>query len=508
MKSGTLRHDLPTRASQPAQSARPVTLTAAERTSLVACVSAAMIAYLFPYPVTKILLGTGLAVLFLALSLRHFYIAIALFVFFLPLQELLPGSFFVRGLNTQTMFVVSLCALSVLGRHTRSDGPDRAVKNVIAMPLWALVATILLSALHSSLTAGVPFEDSLQSVKNAFIYAVPSFLTFSRIREDRQKAFVLMFILVAATLTAADSVRAVVAREGLGLVGLRYRATSIISGQPNLWGGFLAMYAFFFISAILYAPISRMMRALTYGALGIVLVNLVYTQSRGAWLAFGITGLLVTSVKARRMLVPLMVLGVALYLWNPTFAVDRFQSGFRGEYDPALLLEADVETQEAASRIIQWRSFLPLMSQYGIVGAGFGRYARLYYEAGYDVKPRSAHATVIETGIEQGMLGLIFYFWLFGAAYRRASAVLKEAQSPVSRTLALGLVGATLCLLLLDVTGVRSRDGKVMAFYWILAGMTLNIPLKGDRARKPRALLESEARSLASSRRAPRGGAR
>jgi hypothetical protein len=46
--------------------------------------------------------------------------------------------------------------------------------------------------------------------------------------------------------------------------------------------------------------------------------------------------------------------------------------------------------------------------------------------------------------------------------------------------LALGLAAATLCVLLLDLSGNRSRDPHVMVFYWILAGITLNIPLKRD----------------------------
>jgi hypothetical protein len=256
----------------------------------------------------------------------------------------------------------------------------------------------------------------------------------------------------------------------------------MITAQPNLWGGFLAMYAFLFISAIVYAPMSKRLRLLTYGALAIVLVNLVYTQSRGAWLAFGATSLLLAGLKARRLLVPVLVIAAASYLWTPEFAVSRMTSSIEDGYDPALLLNRDAEAQEAASRVIQWRSFVPLMKEHGLIGVGFGQYGRVYQAAGYDTKLRSAHATMIELGVEQGIFALIVYCWLFGATYRRASALFRDPEaSPIARTLALGLLGATVAVVLCDLSGTRSRDGSVMAFFWVLAGMTLNIPLKSER---------------------------
>jgi O-antigen ligase len=212
-----------------------------------------------------------------------------------------------------------------------------------------------------------------------------------------------------------------------------------------------------------------------------VLLNLIYTQSRGAWLAFGATALLVAGVKARRMIVPLVLIAGALYLWTPDFAVTRFSSSLEDGYDPALLMRKNVEEEEAASRVIQWRSFLPLMSEYGLIGVGFGQYGRVYKAEGYDTKARSAHATPIEIGVEQGIVALLVYFWLFAAVYWRASALLKDPDSsPTARVLALGLLGATVCVLLSDLSGARSRDGNVMAFYWVLAGLTLNIPLGAD----------------------------
>jgi hypothetical protein len=460
-------------------------LTSEERMALWSCFGAAMIAYLFPFPLTKVALGLGLAVLFGSLSLRHFYIAVALFAFFLPLQMLLPKvSFIIRGLNIETLFVLAFWILSRSG-DASANNAEIAPRNALAKPLGWMIAVTIVAALHTLATGGERFGNLFADVKNGFIYSAFLFFTFRRVRDDRQRAFVLLFILMASTLTAAESLKSVM-RSGWDLHPGRYRAVSMISGQPNLWGGFLAMYAFFFIAVIVQGRMTRTVKLLTYGALGVVLVNLIYTQSRGAWLAFGATSVIVAGMKARRMIVPLVLIAGALYLWTPEFAVDRMNQSIEDGYNPALLMKNDDEAQEAASRVIQWRSFGPLMLEYGLFGVGFGQYGRVYKAEGYDTKARSAHATPIEIGVEQGVVSLLVYFWLFLAAYRRSSALLKDPEaSPMARVLALGLLGATICVVLSDLSGVRSRDGNVMAYYWVLAGITLNIPLGSERRGAP-----------------------
>ena len=481
---GTIALPPPAVASAPPVEQQPAArgLSSEERSAILGCFGAALIAYLFPYPLTKYALGVGLALLFGSLSLRNFYIAVGLFAFFLPLQTLLPKvSFLIRGLNTETIFVLAFWMLYRQAGAAAGRQAAIAPRNVLGRPLVATIVLASAAALHTLATGRDSFGNLFADVKNVFIYSAFLVFTFYRVREDRQRVFVLLFLLLATTLTAAESIQSVL-RDGFELNPGRYRAGSMITPQPNLWGGFLAMYAFSFIAVLVHGQLSRKLQLLTYGALAVVLIDLLYTQSRGAWIAFAVTAVIVAGMKARRMLVPLVLIAGALYLWTPEFAVSRMNKSIEDGYDPALLMRQNAEQQEAASRVIQWGSFLPLMSEYGLVGVGFGQYGQVFKSHGYDTKARSAHATIIEIGVEQGIVALGVYFWLFIVAYRRASAILKAPEStPVARVLALALLGATVCVFLADLSGVRSRDGNVMAYYWILAGMTVNIPLKTDR---------------------------
>jgi hypothetical protein len=52
-------------------------------------------------------------------------------------------------------------------------------------------------------------------------------------------------------------------------------------------------------------------------------------------------------------------------------------------------------------------------------------------------------------------------------------------------------MAATLCLFFLDMTGTRFFSGEIMAYYWMLAGLTLNINSMASETRIPRVAKKS-----------------
>ena len=300
--------------------------------------------------------------------------------------------------------------------------------------------------------------------------------------------FLLVSILLVTFFNAAYSLRDTLTNPSLNIEG--NRAVSLIAIQPNLYAGFLVLYSFFFLSLLVNYPLSRTGRILTGAGTAVVLINLVYTLSRGAWLAFMMSALLVSATKSRKLLVPLLLIAAALYLWLPDVASERFQSSFEGEYDPRFLTEQNVTVDEAASRIVQWKTFLPLLAEKPVIGVGFGRYGITIYQKRIDEKPRSAHSSVIEIGIEEGVIGLAFYAGIILVAFLGASRIFKASRDPVDRTLALGLMTASVALFLLDLTGTRFRNSNIMAFYWILCGITLNTSLAAPGATQRRSETE------------------
>jgi O-antigen ligase len=465
-------------------------LTSTERFALHLCIGSFLFALLFPFAATKYALGAVLGLAFVVISLREFYIALALFTFCVPLEALLPQDSLlgVRGLNVQTAFVLYFTVLSLL--HTDEADTKPPLRNIVLVPLCGLIAVVFLSAVRTGLTTGAPLADLFARVKNWWLYSAFVYFSFKHIRTDRQRLFVLVFLAVVSVLVSARSLEGVFSAMGLGLNPLRHRAGSMITPQPNLWGGFLAMCLCFSLSFLIHCRLSAKGRLALGTGIAIMFVNFVYTLSRGAWLAFGFTVVLLVT-KSKKLAGPILVLGLCGYLWMPEIAIDRFQSGFEGQYDPRLLTAAKIEGEEAAARIIQWRSFLPLLAQSPLIGSGYDRYPEVYYQGGYEGRQRSAHSTIIEIGVEEGVVGLFFYFWLLFTIYRGASEILRSRTGGLERSLAFGLMSATVCLLFLDVTGTRFRNSNIMVYYWIVTGMTLNMMSKASsdtRVQAPQAM--------------------
>jgi O-antigen ligase len=448
--------------------------TSADKLALLTCIGSVVVAFLFPYPPTKYLLALVLGFTFVTLSVRHFYLAVCFFVFFLPLQRLVSTqSFFVPGLNLQTVFIIYFALLGAFFA-SQSEVHREEQRNPALIPLIGLFLIVLLSAVHTKLVAGYSVSEVFSIAKNWFSYTFFVYLTFLYVRERHQKLVLLLFVFLTVLLNSLLSMRQVFTAVVLDRNLLRHRAVSLIVDQPNLYGGFLAMYLFFFLAFLAFYPMSRTKRLIFAGCTALVALNLLYTFSRGAWLACMLTALFIAAAKSRRLLIPMAAVAVILYIWMPDTASERWDSGFEGKYAMSHFSEDDPES-EAALRIVQWKSFLPMMMQSPIFGIGLDRYNQSLYSLGYHFEPRAAHSTVIEIGVEQGVIGLAFYFLLLYVLYRNAARIYRESSDPLDRALALGMVGATICLFLLDLTGTRFRYNFVTAFYWILAGITLNI---------------------------------
>jgi O-antigen ligase len=454
-------------------------LTSVEKNTLLICASCGVAALILPHVVVKIVLALVLGMTLLRVSFAHYYLAVGVFAFLLPLHPVVgERSFLVAGVNLQTL---SALFFVLLGFAKRPDTRDElrhvpSIRNPAIVPLACLVAVLILSAVHSTAVAGRSLQAEIADIKNAFIYSLFVWLSFAHIRKDHERLVVLLFVVLGVLFNVVISLRAVAGTFAAGLIFLRHRATSLITDQPNLYGGFLALYLFFFLGLLLYGPLSRRQKMGLGISTGFVALNLLYTLSRGAWLAAALTACLVAVTKSRRMLVPIGTFVVGLMFLAPGVVVERWQDTLRSDgYSLRHLTAAEATIDEAASRIIQWRTLPEMFLLNPMMGIGKGLYNETHYESGYDDRYRAPHSSVIALAVEQGVFGLIFYFWLLTAVYLSAAKRFRTSEQPIQKALAFGTMAATVCLFFLDLTGTRFFSGEIMAYYWILTGMTLNI---------------------------------
>ena len=439
----------------------PVAINAAQRTVIIVAMSAALIAVAAPYPLTKYILGTVLAIYWAALLVDFDERFVGLYVLLLPTLQLAPlETLGISGLNWQSVFLVIFAIAAA-----RGSAPPVPT----TVPRWIayFAVALVLSACYSWLVVQKPFYPLLTGAKN-WLFPFALFVLGRRCFKDRHQLWFL--ILCVAIVSFAQALHGL--RDGV-LAGnlLSNRPTGLLTGQANLFAGYLAMYGLLFLFTTRTAVLGRAARlSLTATAL-IMLMTLVFTLSRGAWLAFAVTAALFGFTTSPKLVVLLIAAVLVGQRWAPEEAVTRTDLTVQAVETADGELEESLD-DSAALRVIQWKAFPQMISVSPIWGTGQHTYPeQLRRATGIS---RSAHAMMVHIGTEMGVIGLLGYLGLLGSVVIVCGRRVRSAgKGTLERALGLGLVAATVCLFLLDFSGTRFRAHALMTYFWLLVGSYL-----------------------------------
>jgi len=271
--------------------------------------------------------------------------------------------------------------------------------------------------------------------------------------------------------------------------------------NPNPLGGFLAMVFPLALSAALAAAL--LTRKLLWGFCAVVLaVTIVPTYSKGAMLAFAVSGLLYIALlvaqsgRARSLARPLLVAGVLalVVLGLLIFQVAPVRARLADE----------IGTQSASNmfRILTWQGTVRLTHAYPWLGVGPGafKYAFPKYAiAGY---VEAAHQNYLQMFAELGIFGGVVFLWLLGAVLFTGGRAIAAAQGFRGRVTA---IGAICCVGALMVHSFLDYDwyiGAINLTFWLVAAMLVTAA-NGDPVTAPP---EEESVKLRRKRRKARSG--
>jgi len=168
--------------------------------------------------------------------------------------------------------------------------------------------------------------------------------------------------------------------------------------DPNAFGGFLLMIGAVIAPQIFSrCPIVR--RWLVGLMLGVVVIALFLTDSRGSMLSLGAALVFIAALRYRRLLLIMALAGVlALFLPVTQRYVAKFQAGITGQ---------DVETQ---MRFGEYRDALTLINRHPIIGVGFSGTPEIDLYLG-------VANTYLTIASHAGFVGLAAYLIMIGSAF-------------------------------------------------------------------------------------------
>lgn len=323
----------------------------------------------------------------------------------------------------------------------------------------AIVVLALAMAVLAGLSVGYAV-DKASAIKETLKWLellLALLIVFDLAREPVAARVVIGAMLVAGAAEAAYGVLQSVTDAGPGAfeLGGALRAFGHFD-QPNPFAGYLTTIVPLAGCMALCRANPRLLRWLAVGALGLMVIGIGLSQSRGAWLGAFVAAvclLLLWSRFTRRLLLPCAVAGVLMLALAvsgalPASITDRLGQTIEyfGVFD-VRTVEVTSDNWAVVERMAHWQAGWYMFLDHPWLGVGAGNYAQAYpdYYVSSWLEPLGhAHNYYLNMLAELGVVGGGLLLLLLGVAFSQLGGVLARTQSQSDtfwRAVLAGVVG-------------------------------------------------------------------
>ena len=243
---------------------------------------------------------------------------------------------------------------------------------------------------------------------------------------------------------------------------LRTRVFSITTSS-NALGSQMAMLIPITLG-LLFQEKSWPKRLLWLGAAGAMGACLIFTSSRGAWLALAGAVVAIGIMYDRRILIAGAVVAVVAVVFVPSVR-SRITYLFTIEY----MLKSS-----QSGRISRWLDAYDQMRNNPLFGSGLGHYGGAVANRKFGVAYTDNY--YLKTLAETGLLGLTLFLWLIYKTLREGYDAMKNLPSPGLKFLAMGMFGGLVAIVLHNTVENIFEIPYLNTYFWLVAGLLAALP--------------------------------
>jgi O-antigen ligase len=342
---------------------------------------------------------------------------------------------------------------------------------------WAVAAYVMagaLGALHANQYEANPLGAALWDLKEWIRPFLFYYVTRGLLSNRRDLRGLAIVIFYSATLAGVSTWR-----EGFDKAGSsieKSRAGGPLA-QPNQNGAFLVYYGAPMLGLFLLSDVRGVRRGLL--ALGFLVTAraLLYTYSRGAYLAMA-----AASASMLFLRNPLFLAAVAVITWgganaglmpsavtkrlgmDPEASVEIYDKSIEGNLD-----------KSSRNRLVLWGAAEGMIRENPWQGVGLNRFAVSVDE--YLDKPlpedapRDAHNAYLLNAAELGLGGATMMILNLAWPLALALYLYFSRRHPLDRGLALAFVGTSVGVMASCMFGSRFSEDGVIGYYWLMVAM-------------------------------------
>lgn len=395
----------------------------------------------------------------------------------------------IPGLNVWNFLIANVVVAWWKERRQEFRAGDLPGGCKIALALYLAVITLAFLRFFADPTDyynGTRMDIFIEYFLNCVRLLIPAFLLYDGCRTEKQITWALGSIVLLYFLLAVQVIRYMGLHPDFSGSELSGRAAKIIQRSVGydrvdmsmmLAGASWAAIAF---SVILE---KKRHKWLLRGAAATILVGQALTGGRAGYVTWGAIGLVLCTLRWRRLLPLIPVAAVIVALFLPGVA-QRMFSGFGGESGGIIMDQNDTEI--TSGRNLMWPHVIEKIKQAPLMG--YGRRAMI--RTGLSAWGRDElgdefdhpHEAYLEMILDNGIIGLLCVLPLFLIALKRSAGLFLDRGSPFHEA-AGGVALALLFALLLASFGAQTlypREGVVGM--WAALGVALRVSV--DRARQ------------------------
>jgi putative inorganic carbon (hco3(-)) transporter len=316
-----------------------------------------------------------------------------------------------------------------------------------------MVISILYSRNHS-----LALGESVRFISYFFIFYILKYeLNSKQVFKNIISLYVLLTVILCVIGIIQWKLHLGVENE-LTSAGNIIRVKSTMENSNN-YGAFLILI----LNPIIILAISekkKMKRLIYFVVSFLVVINIVMSQSRNAWLSL-IVGL---------------VLIIVIYNWKFIFAFITVGgiSLFLPQIQNRIKQVGDLS--QNASRLKLWKVSFEMIKDYPLFGVGNGNFMVMYdkYQAKYidlsSFDPQSKfhpHNIILKIQTELGIIGLIPFVALIVTIFVRIREYVKISSNLFFKKYYSGFIVSFVCFMIMNLVDNFFTAPKVIAFFWI-----------------------------------------
>jgi O-antigen ligase len=359
------------------------------------------------------------------------------------------------NINSSAIFgslVILLLSLFILKNRSR-------LSSVPLKKHWAIFLTLIVLSMFFSIDTPSSLYEIIRIISIFLIFIS----VFILAKEETSKEQIAYAIIYSAIIPFFFATYQLITGTGLGgTEGIESRLFGTFS-HPNPFASFVFIVL---VISIFFFTKEKLPRQKWF--LGAIIVwgifLLIQTYSRGAWLAFILFLLILTTIRY-----PKALLGIALTILLLFFSSEIIRDRVEDIYNPP----ADSSVRW---RFAQWERMYGLFLKKSLTGYGIGTEIIAHEkEFGFNAGNPYTHNDFLRVALETGIVGAISYFVLLMATFFKLILNYRKEKNPWHKDFELFVLALFIAILSFSLTNNTLRETVTQWTMWSLVAIALSL---------------------------------